>query len=150
MTKSRLMSAHTYGTPVRIAPIQTRRRAAPQGGARNGATAAVTERREHPCSRCCEPLLRSRGAPAQHDLLVRVSILITCEYFELFLLSALTNGANCPNEQRSIENTRVNVGPVCVRAAASRRAATVTRSAPANVTRSCSPVSVRVHFLPTA
>ncbi|XP_011157721.3 eukaryotic translation initiation factor 5A isoform X1 [Solenopsis invicta] len=35
------------------------------------------ERREHPCSRCCEPLLRSRGAPAHYNLLVRVSILIT-------------------------------------------------------------------------
>lgn len=87
------------------------------------------ERRGHPCSRCCEPLLRSRGAPAQHDLLVRVSILITCEYPELFSLSALTNGANCPNEQRNVENTRVNVGPVGVRATATRRAATVTRLA---------------------
>lgn len=87
------------------------------------------ERREHPCSRCCEPLLRSRGAPAQHDLLVRVSILITCEYPELFSLSALTNGANCPSERRNTEYTRVNVGPVRVRTAATRRAATVTRCA---------------------
>lgn len=100
-------------------------------------------RGRHPCSRCCEPLLRSRGAPAQHDLLVRVSILITCEYSELFSLSASTNGANCPNEQRNVENTRVNVGPVRVRAAATRRAATrrdgnAVRAG--NVARSCSPV----------
>lgn len=102
------------------------------------------ERREHPCSRCCEPLLRFRGAPAQHDLLVRVSILITCEYYELFSLSALTNGANCPYERWNVENTRVNVGPVRVRvrvrAAATRRAATVTRFPTGNVVRSCSPV----------
>lgn len=41
------------------------------------------DERERPCRQCCRPLLRSRGAQAQQDLLVRVSILITCEYLEL-------------------------------------------------------------------
>jgi len=83
---------------------------------------------ERPCSQRCEPLLQSCGAPAQYDLLVRVSILITCEYLELFLLSTSTNGANCPNERQNIEKTWVNAGPVCIYATTSRWADLRTRN----------------------